>query len=1120
MLGVDLVNVQGLTDIKAYEMGRILKQGNVGRKFGVVGLVETHEKYRRVEWPDGVDVVWEMREMDDKRGGGLMLLGIGGEGGVQMEKLVSGSRDVLAVRLEMGGFVCVVVVVYLDTRDLGRNADIYAAMNVIMARIPDRMARLVMGDFNGHVDFLGDHDTNRNGEMILDFMEKWNLIMLNADDRCDGLYTRVQGNERTVIDYYLVDERMHERLEWMRIDEEKSDFDLSDHCHMSAGFRFGRGGSAVEVAGEKTFYKVNDASLMAEFVSGVEEGFGNARGMNVLQMENMIKENADNYLRRTARRRGGRGRRGRFQQPWMTADVEREIKHRRELNRKKRRVQGVEYDRCLLLYKRQKELVKKMVRDVKTEYERKLAQEIRENRNSDKMWKMIGKLRGNDGNGRRVKLYGEDGEEIEEVDEGGEMMRYWRTIYQKDVNRVNDVWNGERRNEYRERVIGVGQVEHVRAEGEGGLNIPRIGRVGGVRDWMHEVCFERGDVERRLKRIKDGKQPGPDGMKGEIYKALGSSGVCVGGIMGVYNGVLNDGIVGEGWRESRTVMVPKVKRPVAKQHRPIALMNMGCKLFMGMLKDKMVEQRMSDWRVGDLQCGFTEGRRMQENLFVLSHCVEESYRMKRELVVVAVDFSKAFDSVERRALVEALKYYKCHWRVIDAIASVYVGDRTRIFREGVQMGEIEAMSGIRQGCTVSPHLFVMVVGMIIERLLQSGLGYVSEGMRVPVLFYADDGLLLARSTGEAERMIRILEEAAGESGLAINRDKSMCMVFNGENVGEDVGGVRVVSEMRYLGVTVVDKRDCYSVNRREKVIMAEKMSNLTYSVVARACDRVLIGKTYWKSVVLPSVLSSGQVMVWKRSERDRLQRIENGVWRKVFAAPSYTPVAALQGEIGCSSVYARDMKEKLKFVKYVMGCESRVVRVVFQQMRDTVRPGAWMRLVNGYMSELGLNCERLRDMKNEEIVAAVNEWEHVRWRSEVESKSTLVFYRMKEGIGNVLYDNGWGARLMFGARSNTLRLNWRGRFVGGATGCDMCGADEESLGHFLAECVCLRRVRERFGVRNVGDALGFGGLDMSVCWEYLEEAWGVRASYTTVNGGGTVDGMTARRELPLVGLIP
>ena len=62
------------------------------------------------------------------------------------------------------------------------------------------------------------------------------------------------------------------------------------------------------------------------------------------------------------------------------------------------------------------------------------------------------------------------------------------------------------------------------------------------------------------------------------------------------------------------------------------------------------------------------------------------------------------------------------------------------------------------------------------------------------------------------------------------------------------------------------------------------MANVTYSVVGRSCDRLLIGKTFWKSVILPSVLHASQVIVWKKSEREKLQRIENGVWRKIFGA--------------------------------------------------------------------------------------------------------------------------------------------------------------------------------------------------------------------------------------------
>ena len=51
-------------------------------------------------------------------------------------------------------------------------------------------------------------------------------------------------------------------------------------------------------------------------------------------------------------------------------------------------------------------------------------------------------------------------------------------------------------------------------------------------------------------------------------------------------------------------------------------------------------------------------------------------------------------------------------------------------------------------------------------------------------------------------------------------------------------------------------------------------------------------------------------MVWTREEKKRLQIVENKVWRQILGAPMYTPVAALQGEVGASTVEGRDMKIK------------------------------------------------------------------------------------------------------------------------------------------------------------------------------------------------------------------
>ena len=55
------------------------------------------------------------------------------------------------------------------------------------------------------------------------------------------------------------------------------------------------------------------------------------------------------------------------------------------------------------------------------------------------------------------------------------------------------------------------------------------------------------------------------------------------------NKVMEEGIIPKGWKISRTVMIPETMKPEPKDHRPIALTNVGYKIFMSLMKDKVVE---------------------------------------------------------------------------------------------------------------------------------------------------------------------------------------------------------------------------------------------------------------------------------------------------------------------------------------------------------------------------------------------------------------------------------------------------------------------------------------------------------------------------------------------------
>jgi hypothetical protein len=79
----------------------------------------------------------------------------------------------------------------------------------------------------------------------------------------------------------------------------------------------------------------------------------------------------------------------------------------------------------------------------------------------------------------------------------------------------------------------------------------------------------------------------------------------------------------------------------------------------------------------------------------------------------------------------------------------------------------------------------------------------------------------------------------------------------------------------------------------------------------------------------------------------------------------------------------------------------------------------------------------MKHLKEGEIKERVDRWESDRWRSELERKETLSIYRTwkteirEEGF----YENSYRSVIMFRCRTNTLKLTWRNRYMGGDVRC-------------------------------------------------------------------------------------
>ena len=130
----------------------------------------------------------------------------------------------------------------------------------------------------------------------------------------------------------------------------------------------------------------------------------------------------------------------------------------------------------------------------------------------------------------------------------------------------------------------------------------------------------------------------------------------------------------------------------------------------------------------------------------------------------------------------------------------------------------------------------------------------------------DDGILLAKNKDEASSMLNIVEKVSEECGLKLNKQKCKILIFNNKDKLEKLNNIDVVEEITYLGINIRSKRKWYSENNKKNIEKANKLCNNLYSVLGNSCNKMLIGKTYWKSLALANFLYCQEIIIFNKTD--------------------------------------------------------------------------------------------------------------------------------------------------------------------------------------------------------------------------------------------------------------
>lgn len=145
-----------------------------------------------------------------------------------------------------------------------------------------------------------------------------------------------------------------------------------------------------------------------------------------------------------------------------------------------------------------------------------------------------------------------------------------------------------------------------------------------------------------------------------------------------------------------------------------------------------------------------------------------------------MDLSKAFNRMDWGYLQHVLNLYGFPRRYSYWVMSCVTSAQYSLVFNGRGEGFFSPESGLRQGCTLSPYLFILGMDLmsrsfhyLVEKDCLTGVRIAPTAPMITECLYADDILILGSATEqEAHRIVATLEAFTAVSGQMIGPDKS------------------------------------------------------------------------------------------------------------------------------------------------------------------------------------------------------------------------------------------------------------------------------------------------------------------------------------------------------------
>ena len=409
-----------------------------------------------------------------------------------------------------------------------------------------------------------------------------------------------------------------------------------------------------------------------------------------------------------------------------------------------------------------------------------------------------------------------------------------------------------------------------------------------------EPPFLMQEMEAALKEMNTGKATGEDGIAIEMIQSLGNDSKVL--VLSLLNKIYSTGQLPQDFTRSVFVAIPKKARATeCKDHRTISLMPHVLKLLL-----KMVIKRIKtaiEPEVAEQQFGFQQGKGTRESIFALRTICERAIEVQRDIYICFIDYEKAFDKVMHEKLIDILKAQNIGKNNLQLIRNLYWLQEAAIRVEGEITEWTEIKRGVRQGCILSPLLFILYTEMIMRESEISDLGIVVGGKNITDFRFADDTALTAWTEAHLQVMLNKVVKISDKYGLKINIKKTKVMKVskmyddmtknnrptNQQNTNININGEKLeeVTCYQYLGSLVTSDGRC-NTEIKSRIGKAKTQFGKLKTLLCNTKINMNVRKRMLQCYVWPVLLYGAEAWTLKEDMKRRLRAFEMWCYRRMM----------------------------------------------------------------------------------------------------------------------------------------------------------------------------------------------------------------------------------------------